>query len=270
MNCSGTLIRFSSLLIVFITVFAATIHADEIFALNRKANQLYDQGRYDEALELYKEALLLDPSEKKLRMNKGSALYNLGDYDGAKEFYSEALTAEDRATLADAHYNLGNILFRNGQQLQAAGNPEARKMYQQSLDNYINALDIRPDDKDAKWNLQLTNKQIEEVEQQQQNQQQRGDDSDDQGDDQQQQQQPQQGENDQQDQNDHQQDQPQQDEHQTPEEQDMDAGPMQQDNSSIEEDEAAQLIEMFADDADDLHKPPQQQRPDNRRPQKDW
>ena len=80
--------------------------ADEIYSKNHKANELYKQGKYDEALKLYEDALLLSPSDEKLKMNHGSALYRLGDYDKAEESYNGALTIKDKKARSDAHYNM--------------------------------------------------------------------------------------------------------------------------------------------------------------------
>ena len=249
-----------------ILLFSAEICADEVFRTNRKTNRLYERGNYEEALRLYEDALLLDPSDPALKMNKGSALYRLQDYDAALEAYSGTLSQEDKNTLADAHYNLGNIFFRQGQKLQETGDPAAQQMYQQALENYIRTLKIRPEDKESKWNLQLAHQKIEEVEMQQERSQ-SGDqsDDDDDGDSEQDQQK---GEGDQQ-QEQQKPDQQQSDDHSSqPQQQEVsaDAG----EDKDMEKEEAARLIQMYADDADDLHKPPEQKQTGTKRLEKEW
>ncbi|MDG5814789.1 tetratricopeptide repeat protein [Chitinispirillales bacterium ANBcel5] len=254
-------------LLLLLIVFISGIHSEEIFRKNREANRLYEQGMYEEALNLYEDALLLEPENEKLRMNRGSTLYRLNQFDLAEESYKEALSNRDPNTLVDAHYNLGNIQFRQGQQLQSAGDPSAMEKYSAALENYVQSLKIRPDDKDAKWNLQLTHQMIEELEQQQSSQQQ-GDESenDEDGDESKSSQQ--------QDASDDEGDQQKKQNFDQTTDNDLNEEQDSQLPDQLEEDElrrekAERLIEMYADDADDLHKP-KQQSSDIRKPEKDW
>lgn len=147
---------------------SAGVLADEVYSKTESANRLYKQGKFEEALRLYEDALLLSPGENRLKMNRGSALYNTGDLDGAEKSYQGALAEKDKKTLAAAHYNLGNILFKKGEAMQQQGTTEAQKTYKQALEHYIQSLDIEPADYDAKWNLQLAHQRVKMLEQQQQ------------------------------------------------------------------------------------------------------
>jgi tetratricopeptide (TPR) repeat protein len=144
---------------------------DEIYSKNENANKLYKKGEYEDALKLYEDALLLSPSEERLKANKGAAEYQMGNYEKAQESFKNSLSIKNKQKRADIHYNLGNTLFKHGEQLQKAGNPSAQEKYKAAIEEYIKTLDIRPNDTDTKWNLQLAHKRIQEIKQQQQQQQ---------------------------------------------------------------------------------------------------
>jgi tetratricopeptide (TPR) repeat protein len=269
---------------VFIIILAAalSLSADAVYTKNKKANTLYDAGNYDEALKLYEDALLESPGNKKLQMNKGSALYRLGQLDKAEESYKNSQTIEDQKARAAALYNLGNTYNSEGDQLAMAQNQQAMEKYKAARDSYIKALDVRPNDKDAKWNLQITQMKIKQMEQQQKQQQQNDKNQDKQDKNKQQNQQNQQN----QDQNkkDNKQDQQQQNKEQQNKEQ-KEQQDQQQDQSKekpapqpqedkkkeMEQKEALQLLMQYSDDAKDLNKPQKKMKViGQKKPEKDW
>ncbi len=286
----------SLFLLTIILIFSAffQIDADEVYSKNQKANNLYKKGKFEDALKLYNDALLLSPSDTKLKMNKGSTLYQTGQFDKAEELYNSALSADDKKTKADANYNIGNILFREGEQLQQSGNPSAKEKYQQALQHFIQTLDMRPNDTEAKWNLQLAHNRIKQVEQQQQQQQQQQNKNDkkDQKDNNQKQNQDQnknsQDQNkkdqnqdnkqnqDQKDQNKNNQDQnknqdDKQKQQQQQKEQQHQTTDQQKNDQNMKKDEARRLIELYADDADSLNKPTKKVNASHQaKPEQDW
>ena len=172
----------------------------------KAGNALYEQGRYAEAAEKYKEAIEYNP-------NSMEALYDLSmanlrraetvesdslkqqlTRDGMAGLQSVASsTVSEPGVAGKAAYNLGNIAFE-GQKF-----PEA-------IDAYKQALRYNPDDNDARRNLRIAQlqqnddqnqdqnqnqDQQEQEQEQEQDQQQNQDQNQDQQQDQQQQQQPQ-------------------------------------------------------------------------------
>jgi tetratricopeptide (TPR) repeat protein len=259
--------------IVVIGALFTLAGADEVGNRNRRANRLFSKGDYEEALRLYGEALQFDPSDGKLNMNRGSALYRLDEFDEAERAYLDALSQlpqDQRRALADAHYNLGNIQFRQGEQLESAGDiSSARGKYSQALENYINTLKLRPNDKDAKWNLELAHQKVDMLEQMQDQQPEQNDDGDD-GDDRQQQ-----GGDGKDDEQEQEQDSPDnqegdgQNDDEQEQEQNRQPEPQEQEEQDMRREEAERLIDQFSDDAEELNRPPQR-KGKIRQPERDW
>jgi len=260
--------------ILIIIAVLSSVNADEVGAKNRKANKLYSKGQYDEALKLYDDALLLDPSNAKLKMNKGSTHYRLGEFDEAEKSYRDAVSSQlGKKAQADAHYNLGNIQYKQAEKLESSGNAEsARKKYSGALESYINTLKLRPNDMDAKWNLQLAHQKIDLLKNQQDKNQDENKDQNRQQDNQDQQQKDKQQDDKKDQENKDQSDNKDQQDQNNEDQQDKDNQQQQQPDkkeSDQRKEDAQRLIEQYADDMDTLNKP-KFQRARIRQPEKDW
>ncbi len=270
----------SILVLLFISV---SLLADAVYNKNKKANRLYEQGKYEEALSVYEDALLESPEEKKLSMNKGSALYRLEDYDGAEESYNNALSIENNKARADLYYNMGNIRNMQGDRLMQMGDQQAMEKYKTARDNYIKSLDLKPHDRDAKWNLQITQEKIKQLEQQQKNKDNQDQQNKDQQNKQDQKKDQQQNKNDKQDQQ-------KQQKEQQDKEQEKDKNKQQQNNredqdkekqkpkpqprkseEDMKKEEALRLLRQYADDDKELNKPNKKMKVlTGKKPEKDW
>ncbi len=267
-------------MLIAVLLLCACGWADEVYTKNAKANRLYEKGKYEEALKLYDDALLGSPGDKKLSANKGSALYKMGQYEGAQQSYDAASSTEDKRARADVLYNRGNALFRQGQELEAGGNPAAMEKYKAAYEDYVGALKQRPKDMDAKWNLQLAYQRIKQMQNQQnqsnqdqQNKQNRQQDQNKHGQKNQQDEKNQdkkQQEQQQQDENQKQQQTRNEDSEKDQKEQRQQPQPRRQE-SDMEKKEAQRLIMQYADDANDLNKPKKKaQAVAAGTPEKDW
>lgn len=123
----------------------------------QKGYQSYQDGQYDEALKRFIEGQLKDPDNPDVLYNIGSAYYKSGDYKAAQEHFSQALSKASPELKAKLLYNLGNTAFR-------------QKQLQEAAKDYEAALQLAPEDQQAKDNLAYVKKQIQQ-QQQQQNQQ---------------------------------------------------------------------------------------------------
>jgi len=177
-----------------------------------KGNGLAGEGEHDAALHHYDEASRLDPGSPIPDFNRGIVLSGQGKAQEAGDAFLGAAAAEDPRVAADALYNLGNVLL------------EAQQ-YEPAVEAYLSSLDLDPEDADARRNLEIAWKRLEEQQQQQQqqnqdqqNQDQDQQDQDQQSQDQQQQDQQPQDEQDQQDDPQPEQQTPQDEEQEQPEE----------------------------------------------------
>ena len=75
---------------------------------NILGNVLNKQGRTEEAIEHYLQALRIKPDYEKTYNNLGRAFYNQGRFKEAIEYYTHAL--QIKPDYEKAHYNLGNFL----------------------------------------------------------------------------------------------------------------------------------------------------------------
>jgi Ca-activated chloride channel homolog len=121
----------------------------------QRGNALYDQGIYGQALPQYKEAVGLAPDHPVPNINLGNTRYELGDYLGAIESSKDALKNADPATQAIIYYNQGNAYYRMDD-------------LEKAIDSYKEALRRNPADGDAKYNLELAQREQEQQQQQQQ------------------------------------------------------------------------------------------------------
>ena len=173
----------------------------------------YREGRYDRALEEYKELLKRKADDPRLHFNAGAAAYRQKQFEQAANQFNEALNSTDLNLQELAYYNRGNSYYHLGE-----ANPDPQKRnesWEKALKDYESSMKLNPQDSDAKFNHDFVKKKLEELKQQQQ-QQQKSDQNKDQNKDQKQDQnqqsnQQQQDQKDQKDQKDQSQQQQQQD-----------------------------------------------------------
>lgn len=128
-----------------------------------EGNKLYREERYSEAEVAYRKALEENAMNEIAQFNLAASLLRQGSASG--ETQKEASTilqnltrdAENIAIAEKAFYNLGNIAF-NAQD------------YQKSIELYKNALRRNPDNDDARENLRLAQKRLQDQQNQDQNQ----------------------------------------------------------------------------------------------------
>lgn len=135
--------------IIFLLLTASTVNDA------RKANTAFERGEYDEAAQLYQQAIEQNPDDARLHFNLARTLYELGESDAAMESYDryKALT-ESPADRSYADYNKGRMLTDMGN-------------FDEALDYFREALINNPNDPDAKFNYELAvrKKQDQENEQ---------------------------------------------------------------------------------------------------------
>jgi Ca-activated chloride channel family protein len=132
----------------------------------------YNDGNYQGAFKDYNK-LLDKKDDPRLHFNAGAAAYQSRDLENAKKEFSEALASPDLPLQQRSYYNLGNTLFRIGQQMPDTS--KKQEAWENAVKQYESALKLNAQDGDAKFNQDFVKKQLELLKQQQQQQQQSND-----------------------------------------------------------------------------------------------
>ena len=130
----------------------STLFGGEAHRRTEKGNRLYEEGNLDRALEEYGRAQALVPLAPELPYDLGNVLYGKENWAGAAEAYQKALGAAGKDLIPSAAYNLGNALYKD-------------EKYDEAVKAYVRALKSRPEDADAKRNLELALRALQQQKQ---------------------------------------------------------------------------------------------------------
>jgi Ca-activated chloride channel family protein len=161
---------FLYFLFVVILFFTEKVFASVASEVN-KANDLYRQGKFDDSLKLYQEALDKDDKSPIVKYDLGTALYKKGDYTKALGYLEQAAQDKNINIRPKAEYNLGNVLYKAGMQKADTNVDEAIKSLQDALNHYGQGIALDPKDQDALFNQDFVKKEIERLKQKKQEQQ---------------------------------------------------------------------------------------------------
>ena len=149
-------------LTLILMIFSFQIMAQSPHQLLRGGDKAYGKKSYEEALKKYESASTnADPNQAdKAKYNQGNAQYQLQKYDEALKLW-EGLNPNNLTQKQQSQwwYNKGNAHYQ-------------KQAYPQAADAYKQALKINPKDFDAKLNLAITNRKMQQQQQQQQQKQQ--------------------------------------------------------------------------------------------------
>ena len=129
----------------------------------KEGNRLYDEGKYEEAKEKYREALVDTPESPVLHYDIGNSTYKMSDYGETEKSYLKALTTDDPFLKANASYNLGNTKFKEGSLSEGTDPPTAISLYREALGHYKRAIELNSEDTDARFNYEFVEKKIENL-----------------------------------------------------------------------------------------------------------
>jgi Ca-activated chloride channel family protein len=146
---------------VFLVLIWATLCATGPTAFAAQtADELYRDGKFEEAEKRYAEGDMDHPKDTRYRYNRGCAAYQKGDFQSAAAAFSSVMRrTEEKETRFRAAFNMGNAAFKQGDVASAAA-------------YYKQALLIRPEALDARYNLELSLREMEKLETQKKEQEQ--------------------------------------------------------------------------------------------------
>ena len=231
--------KVESILVVLL-LYSSVAFAQKEAGDVRRGNREYRKQNFTEAEVDYRRGLEANKDSYEAHYNLGDALFKQDKYAEAQTEFETAAKMldrkEDKERFAKAMHNIGNCNF-------------AQQQYDKAVAAYQDALRANPKDNDTRYNLV---KAMELLQQQQQQQQQN---KDQQKQDQQQQQQQQQQE---------QQDQQQQEQQQQEQEQ------QQQNEDQMDKETAEQILQALEQDEQDTQEKMQRQQGKKRRVEKEW
>lgn len=121
-----------------------------------EGNRLYRAGQFRRAAEAYARRYAEGDSSTVLRYNLGTALLRLQRWDEARPHLDAAVEAQKPPELRQrALYNAGNADLEPVFRRRVTDDERRREMLLRAIGRYKDALLLRPNDADAKWNLEL-------------------------------------------------------------------------------------------------------------------
>ena len=121
----------------------------------REAAKAYREGRFEESVQHYREALLKNPDEAKLLFNLGVSAYRAGSYEEAIIQFEKGLRVGDPGIQQKAFYNLGNSRVAHGFDLLEEQPQLTRDLWQAALTDFTNALALDSNHEGATLNREV-------------------------------------------------------------------------------------------------------------------
>lgn len=134
---------------VLVTVSLSATTIGE-YRLNEKGIRYYDKNQPQNAVESFSKALEKGDAQGEILFNLGTVFLAEKDLDKAASNFQQAEPLLEGENKANAFYNLGNIYYTSGH-------------FSDAIENFEKALEINPNDKDAKFNLELAKKASREL-----------------------------------------------------------------------------------------------------------
>ena len=128
----------------------------------QQGNARYEDGQYEAAAGHYASAAKKLPDAPEIQFNQGNAFYKQQDYGQALEHYSRVLPTADPGFESRTKYNLGNVKYQ--QALQALQQPqEAIPHLHSAMTYYRDSLEVDPQQQQARYNLELAQRLLRQL-----------------------------------------------------------------------------------------------------------
>ncbi len=103
--------------------------------------------------------------DARVTFNRATEEYGAGNFIQAESTLRAALRTPDISLQKRAYYNLGNTLYRLGQQAQKP--EDMKKQWEEAIKAYDGAIALNASDEDAKYNRDLVQRKLDEMNKQQ-------------------------------------------------------------------------------------------------------
>ncbi len=153
-------IFISGIFVCFLSIPAVPARASSAAGEIRDGNRAYKEKKYDEALEHYMRAGEKAPDSDIVHFNLGAALYKSGRYGESIDAFTKALNTEDGQLESDALYNIANAKYKLGSADADKDLKGAISLYRESLEYYRRAIELNEKNREAKFNHEVVEKDL--------------------------------------------------------------------------------------------------------------
>lgn len=151
------------------------LSADDAATLVSRANQAIHEGKTEQALADYRQAVEAQPDRFEPLYNQAVAHYRMGQLAEARELFTQVLGTSDRKLEAKARFNLANCDYSEAVAASEQDRPAAIEQLKTAISHYRGALRANRSDTDSRANIELAKMlidQLKEEEKQKQDQEQ--------------------------------------------------------------------------------------------------
>ncbi|MGA1826533.1 MAG: VWA domain-containing protein [bacterium] len=136
------------IIFLFLCNAPSILNAKSISKRIKNAERFYNNQHYDEALQSFLDAQIDSPENPLLQYNIANTYYRMKNYDEAfKNYLAASINAKEIGLEAKAYYNMGNCSYKQGK-------------LQEAIEYYKKAIELNPEDEDAKYNLEFVREEI--------------------------------------------------------------------------------------------------------------
>lgn len=157
-------------MVILAMLFSWTHLAPFLYA--SEGEDAYNASEFIKAAEYYHHLLKKDPDNAKILYNAGTTAYKNNLYDEAIGAFEKAILTDDLELQKKAFYNKGNALFRKGEETEQSEPQKTIATWEQSLEAYMQAMNVDPEDENARFNHDFVKKKLDQLQKQAQQQQQ--------------------------------------------------------------------------------------------------
>lgn len=139
---NNRIIKYYLLPFIACCLLTTTLPAQQENTAIRKGNQLYKEGKFEEAMAAYQQAMDQNAQNPASRFNMGNVQFRRNDFAAAEQSFEQAIgLAGSNAMKQKAYYNKGVALSK-------------QQKLEESIEAWKNALRMDPSDAEARFNLQ--------------------------------------------------------------------------------------------------------------------
>ncbi len=146
-----------------VVLFALLVLPGVALASPSSALREYKSGNYTNALQEFERLAQANTNDLRLVFDAGSAAYRVTNFDTALNAFQAATLSPDLKLQQQAHYNLGNTLYRQGElkfEPDSEGLNAMEEIWQRAIKSYEHAAQLNTNDTEAAYNLAFVKKQL--------------------------------------------------------------------------------------------------------------